>query len=140
MATVTLAHGQLAFKATEDWPKGFALVEGWLDFETADCRRMSLPAYGGSDPLHPGYDEMCVATLSASQTPTYSVPADGRRVDAVPSLVSPAPSILSVPASVHGVFLVHYNPLCSLSNPTDCEDWQVIGRVDPLDLSRTLTP
>jgi hypothetical protein len=83
-----------------------------------------------------------VSTDTASGVPsaTSSTPADGKQVNALPSLVSPAPGLLSVPESVHGVFLVHYNPLCSLSNPTDCEQWQVIGRVDPLNLSRTQSP
>jgi hypothetical protein len=179
MGSLTSASGRLAFKAAEDWPKGFLLVDAWLDFEVADCRKTSAPAWGGSDPLHPDYDFSCVASLSDSQppavvgpcaspsispypglppavrdpgmchagpsdspnpNPTYSVPADGKQVNALPSLVSPAPGLLSVPESVHGVFLVHYNPLCSLSDPTDCEQWQVIGQVDPLDLSPTPTP
>jgi hypothetical protein len=153
MGSLTAAAGRLAFKAAEDWPRGFFLVDAWLDFEVADCRHTSMPGSGGSDPLHPdGFS--CVAIMRDSQPPdkpspdpqavgptaTSSTPPDGKQVNALPSLVSPAPGLLSVPESVHGVFLVHYDPLCSLSNPTDCEQWQVIGQVDPLDLSPTPTP
>jgi hypothetical protein len=153
MGSLTAAAGRLAFKAAEDWPRGFFLVDAWLDFEVADCRHTSMPGSGGSDPLHPdGFS--CVAIMRDSQptdktspdtasvgpTATSTAPADGKQVNALPSLVSPAPGLLSVPESVHGVFLVHYNPLCSLTNPTDCEQWQVIGRVDPLELSPTATP
>ena len=154
MGSLTAAPGTLAFKAAEDWPKDFFLVDAWLDFEVADCRHTSFPGSGGPDPLHPDDGFSCVAIMRDSQPPdrpspdtasvgpsaTSAAPADGKQVNALPSLVSPAPGLLSVPESVHGVFLVHYNPVCSLTDPTDCAQWQVIGQVDPLDLSQTPTP
>lgn len=163
MATVTMAHGQLAYRATDGWPQGFALVDAWLDFDPADCGDYALPAHGGPQPLHPGYSQMCYAALSDSQPPdrpsstsaptaatsaevgpgvagpipTYAVPADGKALDAAPWLDFPTRAPLAVPASQHGVFLVHYDPACSNFNPTDCEQWRLLGQVDSLDLSPT---
>jgi hypothetical protein len=33
--------------------------------------------------------------------------------------------------------LVHYDPICSNFNATDCEQWRLLGQVDSLDLSPT---
>jgi len=38
------------------------------------------------------------------------------------------------------VFLVHYDPVCSILKPTDCEQWHVIGQVDSLTRSPAPTP
>jgi hypothetical protein len=165
MATVTMAHGQLAYTATDDRPKGFLLVDAWLDFDAADCGNYTNPAWGGPQPLHPGYNSMCHAALSDTQPPdrpsstsaptavtsaeagpgfpgpipTYPVPADGKPIDAAPFLEFPARTPLSMPASAHGVFLVHYDPVCSNFNATDCEQWRLLGQVDSLDLSSALS-
>jgi hypothetical protein len=61
MASVTAASDRLAARATDEWPQGFALVDAWLDFDPTDCGNYALPAFGGPQPLHPGYSQMCHA-------------------------------------------------------------------------------
>jgi hypothetical protein len=68
-----------------------------------------------------------------SPIPTYPVPADGKSIDAAPYFEFPVRRMIT--GSVHGVFLVQYDPRCSDFNPTDCEAWQLLGAVDPIDLS-----
>ncbi|HEY1167960.1 MAG TPA: hypothetical protein VGE81_03110 [Candidatus Limnocylindrales bacterium] len=66
MATVTPAANRLAYGATDQWPDGFFLVQGWLDTDANACGASGMPAFGGPQPLSPGYDAMCHAAISSS--------------------------------------------------------------------------
>ena len=151
MGTASASPEGLAYRATDPWPVGFSLVEGWLDTDSRTCGTASLPGHGGPQPLFPIYSTMCHAALSATQfaaptrtaasspettpagppggvpIPAYPVPADGQPVDAAPYFE--IPSFLATTGSVHGVFLVDRYPRCSDLSATSCENFVVLARI-----------
>lgn len=160
MGTVSIGPEGLAYRATDAWPDGFFLVDGWLDTNAGSCGAFTLPGFGGPQPLNPGYNSMCHAALSASEVPAganstaglgtpgpidsngfplvpqYAIPADGQRVDSAPYFTIPGSPNSS--GSIHGVFLVHRTTGCADPTSSNCESFQALAKL--ADLTVTSPP